>query len=374
MPRPPTAILANDNLHLHDAQRGVLRVFLNTVEALSRSFGPALLVCSPRRYPGLAARQRLIPRLPGRLGNRLHRRVPTHDALVSAVAALVRPGAIYSPYYGNLRTRAPQAFTVHDLIYERFPAYFPPERHSVRALIAEKRRCFERAALLLPNSETTARDLRAVYPQLDPAKIVPIPLGVEEVFFTPPAPIAAPRPYLLFAGNRSLYKNFLALVHAYARSGLADRYDLRAFSPGPPRFSREERAAIGRYGLESRVLLTAAPSDEGARDLYASAAALVYPSLFEGFGLPVLEAMACGTVVAASDTSSLPEVGGDVAIYFDPHSVNAIAAALVQVAALSDEARRDLAARGRARAAAFTWARFQARTAEAFRRLLAPPA
>lgn len=360
-------ILAIDNLHSHAIQRGVLRVFLKTVEALTEQYGQAVLVCSQQRYPQLAARQLRLPPLTGLIAGRQISLSGLQSRLVGLVAARERPAAIYSPFYGRVPGAAPQLCTVYDMIVERFPEYFPPARRGVRRLIAQKRRCLEGAALLLAISATTARDVRAFYPQIDPARIVTIPLGVDEVFFSPATPFVGPRPYLLFAGNRGQYKNFAALVHAYARSGLAERYDLRVFSPGPPGFSADEQALIRGYGLAARVLLADSPPDEQVRDLYAGAAALVYPSLCEGFGFPLLEAMACGTLVAAADSSSLPEVGGDAALYFDPRSVDGIAAALVRVAGLAEGERAALVARGRARAAQFTWRRFKERTAEAFR-------
>lgn len=365
-----TLILATDALHSHGLQRGVLRVFQHTVAALAAEYGPGVVVCSARIWPGLAARRRWAPRLEGWLGARASLVLGLRERYAALVAAVERPAVLYSPYYGALPSRAPQVYTVYDMAFERLPEHYPPTKYRVRRQIADKRRCLERGALLLAISETTAREIRAVYPALDPAKIVVVPLGVEEVFFSAAAPMAAGRPYFLFAGNRHLYKNFAALVRAFARSGLAERYDLRVFSPGAPELTAEERALVAGHGLEGRVLLSAAPSDEQVRDLYAGAAALVCPSLYEGFGLPVLEAMACGTVVAASGCSSLPEVGGDVALYFDPRDPDSIAAALVRVARLSPDERRALAARGRERARQFTWERFRARTVAAFRPLV----
>ena len=359
-------ILANDNIDDHARQRGVRRVYLQTVEALVAHYGPAVLICSPQHYPQFAVRQHHLPRPPGKLGQLLDAYLGLHDRRVSLVARRERPALVYNVYYGTVRTRAPQVYTVYDMIIERFPAHFARRAPLVSRFIAEKRRCLEHGALLLAISETTAQDLRAVYPSIDPAKIVATPLGVETVFLAeaPPPPPAA-RPYFVFAGNRSGYKNFLALLHAFARSGLASTHDLRVFSPGSASFSAPERAALQRHGLERTVHLSVNPSDEAIRTLYAGAVALVYPSLFEGFGLPVLEAMASGTLVATSNTLSLPEVGGDAAWYFDPRSVDAIAGAMVQIARLTHDERRAALARGHAQARQFTWERFRAQTVAA---------
>jgi glycosyltransferase involved in cell wall biosynthesis len=109
--------------------------------------------------------------------------------------------------------------------------------------------------------------------------------------------------------------------------------------------------------------------DDDLPALYSGAAALVYPSLIEGFGLPVLEAMRCGTPVLTSSTSSLPEVGGEAALYVDPHNVDGIAAALYKLAT-QPSLRADLAARGLQRAALFTWTRTAEQTLHVYEELL----
>jgi glycosyltransferase involved in cell wall biosynthesis len=363
-------ILANDNILYHASQRGVVRVYTKTIEALAERFGRSVVICSPRRYPQFPVRQYRILRLPGSVGNVLNDYARTHDVMTSIVAAVERPTVLYNAYYGAVVTRAAQVFTVYDMIFELFPEYFPESNYRNRKLIREKRRCIQRADLILAISKSTANDIQTIYPEIDPAKIVVTPLGVDGIFFTDARSLASVRPYLLFAGTRAVYKNFVALLQAFRQSGLAKVYDLRVFSPGSPGFDMQEQNFIQQYGLEGVVHLTANPGDAIVRDLYASAEALVYPSLYEGFGLSVLEAMACGTLVAASNISSLPEVGGDIALYFDPRSVDSIAATLVRIADMPAAERQDRIARGRAHAQQFTWEFFKQRTSEAFRRFI----
>ncbi len=162
--------------------------------------------------------------------------------------------------------------------------------------------------------------------------------------------------YLLYVGGLSPHKNLPRLVEAFATAAPADTrlvltgdvHDV--FHTCVP----EIRAAIARLGLGDRVILTGFVPDDELVFLYSRAYALVQPSLLEGFGLPAVEAMACGTPVIASRAGSLPEVIGEAGIFFDPTDVAAIAQSLAEL--LADPARRDvLAARALARSALFTW-------------------
>lgn len=361
--RQRNIILVNDNLESHTLQRGVYRVFYNTTQALVDHFGSSVLICSSKPYPDLESKHYRVPRIPGipgRIANYFH------ATMVSIVSAFEKPRVIYNPYYNPLRTQIPQIYTVYDMIFERFPNYFSPNSRHIK----QKFHCFKTAALLLAISENTAHDILRFYPEIDPGKIITIHLGVESVFFESPEPLASPRPYFLFAGRRSLYKNFLSLVHAYARSGLAENYDLRVFSPDGPSFEPEEQKLITYYGLEKHILLVHSPNDRQVRDLYAGATALIYPSLYEGFGLPVLEAMASGTIVAASNTSSLPEIGGDAALYFNPYNIDNIAQVMISITTLPQQTRRELIEHGRRHSRKYTWEHFKMRTVEVFRRFL----
>src|SRR5262249_26644901 len=157
--------------------------------------------------------------------------------------------------------------------------------------------------------------------------IIVTPLGVDPFFFEPSERKSQnnAKPFLLYVGNRQVYKNFLRLLIAFGQSGLAREFDLRLISPRGGGLSPQEVAFIEQYRLQDSVQLMTAVSDRVLHESYAGATVFVYPSEYEGFGLPVLEAMASGTLVALSDVSSLPEVGGDVGFYFDPQSIDSIA-------------------------------------------------
>jgi glycosyltransferase involved in cell wall biosynthesis len=294
-----------------------------------------------------------------------------HDLSATIIARLKQPALIFSPYYGSARVKTAQVFTVYDMIPELITLPASQDDPRVLRTIAEKRRCFERAAALLAISHSTARDIMNVYPHIQAGTIRVIPLGVDASFFerTPPSP-ALEKPFFLYVGSRGGHKNFMRLLTAYGQSGLARAFDLQVISPDGTAFSSEETDCIRTFRLESSVHLRNAVSEVELGAAYANAVALVYPSEYEGFGLPILEAMASGTLVATSNTSSMPEVGGDSAFYFDPYDSEAMAETLRHVADLSTAERQRRIAQGSARARAFTWEQCQQKTTHVLEELL----
>ncbi len=168
-----------------------------------------------------------------------------------------------------------------------------------------------------------------------------------------------------------MYKNFGRLLQAFSRSGLVTSYELRVISPYGTSFTPAETEHIHRLKLADRVKLIPSASEDELRASYARATAFVYPSEYEGFGLPIWEAFASGTIVAASSTSSLREVGGDAAIYFDPFDVDDMATALCSATGLSPHERHARIERGLAHARLFSWHSCQQKTLAAIDNLLA---
>jgi glycosyltransferase involved in cell wall biosynthesis len=179
------------------------------------------------------------------------------------------------------------------------------------------------------------------------------------------------RQVVLSLSAKRAHKNLLALIGALARVAPPDRPVL--VLPGyPTAYELELRARVQALGLEADVRFPAWVSDEELEGLWSIASASVFPSLYEGFGLPVLEAMARGVPVACSDASSLPEVAGDAALLFDPRDETAIAAALVRL--LNDrELVERLRERGLARSLEFTWQRTARLTLDSYARALGRP-
>ncbi len=291
------------------------------------------------------------------------------------VPARVRAGALdravrrrggdlwHSTYYTQPPSwRGPSLVIVYDLIHERYPELFPLDRD----FIPQKARAIREATHVACISESARRDVLERYG---------LPEARTSVLYlaggVPPAEAPArrePRPYLLYVGMRLAYKNFGGLLEAYAGWEHAAEVDLLC-AGGPPGWSRDEAARIARLGLAGRVRHAGRVSDAELAALYRGAACFVYPSLYEGFGLPVLEAYGCGTPVALSRTSSLPEVGGEWGFYFDPRDAADLRRALSRAV---DEAPRERAARAesaRAWAAAFTWDRTARALLDLYRRL-----
>jgi glycosyltransferase involved in cell wall biosynthesis len=180
--------------------------------------------------------------------------------------------------------------------------------------------------------------------------------------------VAVPESYLLYVGDRARYKNFRTFFLAYAMLARS-RPDLHLVCVSPKRFRRAELDLIEGFGLERRCIHLRA-NDRQLAFLYRNAALFVYPSLYEGFGLPILEAFAADCPVALSDASCFPEIAGEAAVYFDPSSVTSIAGALES--GLSCRASRQRLIRGgRERLKRFSWAATAEKTAAVYEKCLA---
>jgi glycosyltransferase involved in cell wall biosynthesis len=257
-----------------------------------------------------------------------------------------------------LRT-VPTVLTVHDLIFRHLPAHHKPLNRWYLNL-AMPLYC-RRAVHIVTISKCTARDLVAAY-GVSPQKITVVPEAAGPRFHPQPLDTVAavraryglPVRYLLFVGTIEPRKNLTRLLAAFEAvhaDGLTDGLVIvgrRGWLCG------DFFAALERSSARDAVILPGYVPDEDLPAVYAGAQALVFPSLYEGFGLPVLEAMACGTPVLASRTSSMPEVGGEAALYFDPTSVEEMADNVYRF--LRDKAlKEEMQVEGLAQAARFSW-------------------
>ena len=257
---------------------------------------------------------------------------------------------------------AKRIVTIHDMIPELMP-------HTRRRLdwLTLKRRYVDRADHIICVSEATKQDLLKVY-GLTKAPISVVHHGVDPRFH-PDVPRAdfLPDRYVLFVGNRSAYKDADVLYRAFARVAAEDEH-LQLLCVGGAGISSGESDRLTELGIRQRVSQRFL-SDDLMASAYVHAELFVFPSHFEGFGLPALEAMACGTAAVLAAATSLPEVGGDAARYFEPGDERQLAD--VMLGLLFDaEARGDLAQRGLRRAAGFTWHAAAQRTADVYRAAL----
>ncbi len=270
---------------------------------------------------------------------------------------------------------------LHDLIPLRHPeAHFPWRRFDQRVGYARYLRLLQRTDRLVVNSEATKRDAVERL-RIPPERITVTPLAVDERRFYPCSPgeidavvhrYELRQPYMLHVGASTYHKNTDRILRAFERFGAtADGREHALYIVG--RWTGRALADLHHsYPTligSGRLRVLGFVPDDDLPALYGGADALVYPSLIEGFGLPVLEAMRCGTPVIISTTSSLPEVGGTAALYVDSLDVEAIAAALQRLGA-EPAFRADLAARGLRQAAHFTWTRTAEATLQVYRELL----
>jgi glycosyltransferase involved in cell wall biosynthesis len=259
---------------------------------------------------------------------------------------------------GPTQGRVRRVVTVHDLNYLRHPeAHFGLRALGMRLLVPAAAR---RSTRVIVSSHATRDDL-VYHLRLDPAKIDVVPLALGH---PPGAPLhsreqvrtdfgAGERPILLTVSAKRPHKNLGRLLGAVSRLSPARRPLL--ILPGYPTPHEEElRARAADLGVSGQVRLLGWVSDQELEDLYRAADAFVFPSLHEGFGLPVLEAMARGVPVATSARTSLPEVAGDAALLFDAEDEASIAEAVERLLYDPDLARR-LAAAGPRQAARFSW-------------------
>jgi glycosyltransferase involved in cell wall biosynthesis len=242
---------------------------------------------------------------------------------------------------------------VHDLIPLRFPRLTSPLTHYFRYYVPQ---VLQQARHVICNSEATARDIVDFF-QVPASKITPIPLAHDAQHFHPyPAANTSTPPYFFYVGRHDPYKNLHRMISGFASlAGDLPDYEFWIAGAADPRFTPSLQAQASELGIAERVKFLDYVSYAELPILLSQAVALVYPSLWEGFGFPVLEAMACGTAVITSNLSSLPEVAGDAAILVNPYSDAEIAAAMRQVS--DPETRTQLEAGGLGRASQFSWSK-----------------
>ncbi len=284
----------------------------------------------------------------------------------------IRPNLLHSPdFIPPFRRSCPAVITIHDLGFLLYPETLTDES---RRYYGQVGRAVQSAERIIAVSHSTARDLAERLGATRRVRVIHNGIGAE---FRPQAvaDVAATRrqygldkPYILFLGTVEPRKNVVTLLRAFR--AVRARHDVQLALAGrrgwlyEPVFDEIERLGLGG---DVRII------DNGPADhfpaLYSGASAFAYPSLYEGFGLPPLEAMACGTPTVVADTSSLPEVVGDAALLHAPTDDQALADALLRL--LEDEAlHADLGRRGLARAARFSWRRAAHQTLDVYREAL----
>lgn len=279
----------------------------------------------------------------------------------------IRPEVVhFTNYLAPVLTDVPFVVSFHDMSLTLLPeAHTLKKRLLTASLIPTVAR---RARRILVPSESTRRDVARLLP-VDSGRIRLVPYAASPLYRPlPDSPVASGvrPPYFLYVGTVEPRKNLLRTLRAFARvsSALPEHQFVIVGQAGWKYAGVLEEAR--KPGLADRVAVLGYLPESDLPGLYNHATALVYPSLYEGFGLPVVEAMACGTPVLTSNGSSLSEVAGDAALLVDPLSEDALADALVRLAR-DASLRTELRARGLARSATFSWERTARETIEVYR-------
>jgi glycosyltransferase involved in cell wall biosynthesis len=239
-------------------------------------------------------------------------------------------GAIWhSTYFTDIPSwSGPTVVTVHDMIYERYPDIFKqPYDDYIRA---RKRRCIQNADVVLCDSETTRADVER-YLSIDSHKCRVVHLACSSIFRVLQGSEInisnrGGMPYLLYVGRRHPHKNFTTLARAFGNWKYQHQVGLIVASDST--WTGEELDLLRELSIHEQVKLVYSPTDEQLCQLYNGASALVFPSIYEGFGIPLLEAMNCGCPIVASYIPSTLEVAGDIPIYFNPGSTDELIQAL----------------------------------------------
>ncbi|MGD1913470.1 MAG: glycosyltransferase family 4 protein [Rivularia sp. (in: cyanobacteria)] len=272
-----------------------------------------------------------------------------------------------APLYSNCRS----IVTVHDVIPLRFPKPISPLKYYHRYYIPQ---VLAQAQHIICNSKATAKDICDFY-NIAASKITPIPLAYDGNNFRLLNEVKQNNqnnPYFLYIGRHDWHKNLHRVIRAFAdlKNQLNDSQDYQLWFAGPfNKYTPKMHSQIEELGIKHRVKFLDYVTYKELPKIINQALALVFPSLWEGFGFPVLEAMACGTPVITSNLSSLPEVADDAAILINPYNVKEITEAMQQIAT-DEQLRSQLSIKGLKRASEFSWEKTGQITTEVLKQYL----
>ncbi|MEQ9394242.1 glycosyltransferase family 4 protein [Haliea sp.] len=261
------------------------------------------------------------------------------------------PHIIHETYYSVNQSRplnAKRVVTVYDMIHELFPEQFDYHDKTSEA----KKHAISRADHVVCISNNTRSDLLRIH-DVDPQKTSVVHLGFSLSGGNLKSSIGGRKPYLLYVGSRGGYKNFCRFIEAYGQSPMLKlNFDVVAFGGGG--FTMCEKSIFQELRISGSKITQVSGDDALLESYYKDAALFVFPSLYEGFGIPPLEAMSYGCPVACSNTSSIPEVVGDAAVLFDPNSTESIMSSLEAVL-LDSDFKEAMIKRGFDRIQRFSW-------------------
>lgn len=278
---------------------------------------------------------------------------------------------IFHPtYYGTyyLKTlKKPFILTIHDMIHERFSSKFPDLRNE--RLIRDKKILAHKAARIIAVSEHTKNDILKYYGKIDESKIEVVYHGnsVVKSINAQHLELDLPVQYLLFVGKRKHYKNFNFFLKACS-TFLANNKGFKIILAGGGSLSQEEKEMIKKHVLSDQLIHFDIVNNDLLQLLYKKAFAFIFPSLYEGFGIPILEGFNMGVPVLTSNTSSLAEIGGDSTLKFDPHDESDLLEKLEMIK--NDTLRDNLVKKGYKRIKLFNWKNTAEKTLKVYRSII----
>ena len=352
---------------------GVTRYYFHLINCLSYNNRNQVGVFAPfhineyiKTLPTSLLQGKFINRYPFKL-KPLFRYFNTYTA--RPLIARWKPDVIHETYFSPVRTGpidVPSVVTVYDMTHELYPGeFYSWDRTSVH-----KKKAVDRAKHIICISESTRNDLVEIF-NIPKEKIDVIYLAYEDRSLVDSNQTryrfnTTDRPFILFVGHRNGYKNFSRFLIAVSTSTeISKQFDVICFGGSP--FTHNEEKLIKKLGLIDSIKYVGG-GDDVLNELYKSASALIYPSLYEGFGLPLLEAMFHNCPVICSNTSSLPEVADDAAEYFDPVDENSIVGALKNVL-LSQDRHNELVHKGKDRLQFFSWEKCAKQTLQIYEKI-----
>lgn len=317
-------IVYSDNLHLKEA--GLFRSFRNTL------FNPCLWpkfinkkIAKTYRKKNIAASVKVLQK-------------QDFDVFVPTY---------YATYFLEHIGQKPFVLTVYDMIHEMLPQYFTRDKHTV----ANKKLLMEQATKIIAISESTKNDILKIYPHIPADKIEVVYLSFS-IKHDAAVKLLLPEKYILFVGNRSDYKNFAFFLKSVAPV-LQSEKDLYLVCAGGNAFNSKEQKMIADLSVSEKLIQKNFEDNELA-SYYSGAKCFVFPSEYEGFGIPVLEAMACGCPVVLAQHSSFPEVAGEAGVYFELNNEIDLRSKIVNLLQ-NEPLRKDYINKGLAQAQKFSW-------------------
>lgn len=355
-------ILYDGQIYLMQTAGGINRYFANLISRLSKNDVPSITICENRNinFPNHPNLKKFYFQ---RCGFRPRRISFWLEKVFFRAIAKYKKFDLIHPTYYSLLTRnnldsykIPTVITVHDMIHDMF---YPNAID-----VVDKRKAIMSADAIICVSQNTKKDLLERY-KLPENKITVTYLASEiDASLSYGSEVVPAHPYFLYVGNRMSYKNFDGLLLAFAK--VAEKNpDIRLCVIGSP-FNQDERQLIADLKLDARIEFYGYVNDNYLAKLYRCSVAFVYPSLYEGFGIPPLEAMGCGTAVVAANTSSIPEVVGDGGLLFNPDINHELSDMLLFLLDNPSERER-IIAKGYKRAQHFSWDKTAAQTFEVYR-------